>query len=515
MIKIEDIFKVLDNPVLHGDTSLQVKGVTHDSRSVEPDWAFVAMKGEKTDGHDYIGKAILNGAVLIVAEKLPADCTEAASYIIVKDSRSALGPIAALLNGSPTTELVLVGITGTNGKTTLTYLLESIIKVNGGLPGVVGTISYRWNGQEHPAAHTTPEASDLQNIFRLMADSGVTHAIIEVSSHGLHRGRLEGCHFDVGVFTNLTQDHLDYHGNFEDYFSAKKILFDRLLPSSCKSKRTAVINMDDSFGLRLSQEIPNLTVKGFGTHADSAVRPLKTEFSPSGILTHVHTPSGEIHISSSLVGPFNLMNILAAVAVADSLGISHDAIAAGIGVVKTVPGRLERVESPKGAIFVDYAHTPNALKNVLQALQMIRHGRIITIMGCGGDRDRTKRPLMGMEAAKGSDFVIITSDNPRSENPLSILDQVEQGVKDHGYRVENTNHGKPEAGRYCIFSDRREAIEFAVKHLREDDILLVAGKGHETYQEINGVRHPFDDRLTILEALKANPAGAADGRSDI
>lgn len=511
MIKIADILNVLDNPVLYGDASSQVRGVTHDSRMVKPSWAFTAMKGEKTDGHDYIGRAIINGAKLIIAEKLPEDISGDASYIIVKDTRKALGTVASLVNGAPTGKMVLVGITGTNGKTTLTYLLESIIRTAGGSPGVIGTISYRWGGKEHPAAHTTPEASDLQNIFRLMAESGVTHAVIEASSHGLHRGRLDGCNFDVGVFTNLTQDHLDYHGDFEEYYSAKKILFDKLLPASCKSKRTAVINIDDSYGLRLSQEISNIPVTGFGTEAACAVRPTTTEFSSSGITATVRTPGGEIPISSDLVGPFNLMNILAAVAVADTIGISHDLIAEGINAVKAVPGRLERVASPNGAIFVDYAHTPNALKNVLQALQMIRSGKIITVMGCGGDRDRTKRPLMGAEAAAGSDFVIITSDNPRSEDPLSIIDQVEQGVRNYGYHLNNTNNNQLESGEYVIFPDRRKALEFAVKRLQKEDILLVAGKGHETYQEINGVRLPFDDRLEISEALRANQVISENG----
>jgi UDP-N-acetylmuramyl-tripeptide synthetase len=324
---------------------------------------------------------------------------------------------------------------------------------------------------------------------------------MEVSSHGLHRGRVNGCAFDVGVFTNLTQDHLDYHGDIEEYYLAKRILFDKILPSSGKPAK-AVVNADDSYGRRLFDEIAFPNKIRFGRSQGNEVHPELIEFDRHGIRGRVHTPQGTVRVRSELAGEFNISNISAAVAVGVSMGLSVDAIERGIEALTNVPGRLERVESHVGAIFVDYAHTPDAVKNVLAALQGMGDARIITIIGCGGDRDRAKRPLMGMEAARGSHFVILTSDNPRSEDALTILRAMEEGASE-----ASTLSDEIKAHGYTVIPDRREAIAWAVQRLSENDVLLVAGKGHETYQEIKGVKYPFDDREVIREETAEAKAG--------
>ncbi len=493
---------------MYGDLSVRISGATYDSRKVQPGWLFVAMTGENVDGHDFIGQAIRAGASAIIAERPRTSEFEPVPWAKVSNSRAALGPVAALLNGHPSKKIALVGITGTNGKTTLTFLMEAIVKAAGGKPGVIGTISYRWADGQVTAVHTTPEASDLQFLFREMVEAGVTHAFVEVSSHGLHRGRLMGCEFNVGVFTNLTQDHLDYHGNLEDYYLAKQALFTQLLPASSKKDLAAVVNADDPYGRRLSLEIKGVPVLRYGKSPDFEIHPTVVSVTAEGISATVITPKGPIGITSRLTGSFNLKNILAAIAVAQKLDIPLDAVREGIEAVDIIPGRLERVVSANGSIFVDYAHTPNALKNVLEALRIIRTGRIITVMGCGGDRDKGKRPLMGMEAAAGSNFVVVTSDNPRTEDPLDIVRQVEEGVRSYGFkRCDEVPNGQPiESCCYTVIPERRDAIAWAVKHLKSDDVLLVAGKGHETYQEINGVRYPFDDREVIREELKRHTA---------
>jgi UDP-N-acetylmuramoyl-L-alanyl-D-glutamate--2,6-diaminopimelate ligase len=517
-VTLQDILAVLDEPKLDGDSSVSVRGVTHDSRNVEPGWIFVAIPGATTDGLKFARDAVAAGAAAVIAERPRAEGIGHAAWVQVPAARNALGMVAALVYRFPTNEMVLVGITGTNGKTTLTYLLEEIVRASGGTPGVIGTVSYRWGGTEQPAGRTTPEASEIQSIFREMVTAGVTHAMIEASSHGLDLNRLDGCNFDVGVFTNLSQDHLDYHRDLEQYYRAKRLLFQRLLPLSPKPAVSAVVNVDDPYGRRLAEEIERVPVIGFGTSPACPVRPEEVYLSSEGISATIVTLEGPLRIRSRLAGSFNLMNILAAVAVARSLGIASHAIQDGIEAVQAIPGRLERIPSERGNIFVDYAHTPQALRHVLEALQTIRTGRIVTIMGCGGDRDTTKRPIMGMEAAAGSDLVVVTSDNPRSEDPGAIIAQVVEGVRKHGYRsCAADSNGKPlNSGCYRVIPDRREAIAWAVRDLRDDDILLVAGKGHESYQEIKGIRYPFDDRQVVREELcrnsTVNPASPSASR---
>lgn len=517
-VTIKDILSVLDNAKACGDLSVSLTGVSHDSRRIKPGDLFVAIPGAKADGYEFVRSALSAGAAAVLAQIRPEREFCDIPWITVSDTRKVLGPISSVIYHRPTDKVVLVGITGTNGKTTLTYLLEAIIKDAAGIPGIIGTISYRWRGREQAAAHTTPEASDLQFMFREMADHGVTHAVMEVSSHGLDLGRLDGCQFDLGVFTNLTQDHLDYHGNLEQYYLAKRILFERLLPASSKANPAAIINIDDPYGKRLVSEIRDIPVTRFGTDVECDVRSLDVKFTTDGIAGAIQASRGPVQIRSPLTGSFNLSNILAAIAVAERLGIPEMSIRRGIESVTNIPGRLERIPSKKGTIFVDYAHTPGALKNVLAALQIIRTGRIITVMGCGGDRDKQKRPMMGTEAAAGSDFVIITSDNPRSEEPLEIIRQIEQGVREFGFSPypESLSTGRLKERRYRIIPDRREAIAWALQWIENGDILLVAGKGHETYQEINGVRYPFDDREALVEELKKKDKGQiVDAKRDV
>lgn len=508
-VLLPDILTLLQAPKIWGNPEVLVEGVSHDSRRVMRHFAFVAIKGEKVDGHDFIFKAIQNGASVIIAENEPPEKFDTKiAWIKVKNSRKALGPIAASIYGRPSDSMTLIGITGTNGKTTTTFLLEAILKAANFVPGVIGTISHRWPGVEIVASNTTPEASDIQKMLADMRAAGVTHVIMEVSSHGLCMRRLDGCNFDVGIFSNLTHDHLDFHGDMETYYSAKKILFEELLPNSTKNGACAAINIDDPYGSRLAQEITSIQTLKYGVTDTADIRPVRTDISQRGLNITIRTPYDSLEIQSELVGAFNLSNILAALSVSVKLRIPQEAVLAGIKSIKTVPGRLERVKSPFGAIFVDYAHTPNALKNVLQALREICEGNLITVMGCGGDRDKTKRPLMGMEAASGGDFVVVTSDNPRSEDPIDIIHQIEEGVRGYGFRKVSNNPTETiiKKGSYVVIPDRGEAIKWAISKLSLRDTLLIAGKGHETYQEIQGIRYPFDDRVIALEeSRKLNP----------
>ena len=514
---LKDIIDVLDSISVEGDLSAPVFGASHDSRSIQSGWIFVAVPGLTRDGNDFVPDALKAGAAAVISER-PRQCAPGQTvWIRVPDARKALAQTAAAINGQPTADLTLVGITGTNGKTTLTFLLEAIARAAGKEPGVVGTITYRWAGNEIAAVRTTPEASELQSTLRAMADHGVTHVFAEISSHGLQLKRLYGCRFDVAVFTNLSQDHLDFHHDMEDYYLAKRLLFTDLLATSSKPGKTAVVNLDDPYGRRLAGEITGLQVLGFGIDPVGAIYPESYRLGSDGISASIKTPSGTIAVNSRLTGEFNLSNILAACAVSKAVGFDHAAVSRGIEAATVIPGRLERVPSAAGCIFVDYAHSPQALKNVLDALRPMVAGRVITIMGCGGDRDKTKRPLMGMEAAAGSDFVVVTSDNPRSEDPMTIIDQIVPGVQERGYREYSdlSSNGPLPSEGYCVIPDRREAVFWAVKRLGPDDGLLVAGKGHETYQEINGVRHDFDDRQVVREALDSITRGrhSADGKT--
>lgn len=509
MAKLETILEGINLVSLRRGGETEVADVCYDSRACRPGSLFVAVPGLKADGHRFAAQAVDRGAAFVVSERelsLPPHVTE----IRVGDSRRALGRISANFYGNPSKDLCLIGVTGTSGKTTVTYLLESIFRSAGRETGVIGTVSYRFPGKVLPAPNTTPESTDLQRLLREAADGGITHLVMEVSSHALDLYRVDDCLFAAGVFTNLSHDHLDFHRNMEDYFRAKKRFFEEILTGE---KERRIVNGDDPWGMRLMGELRE-PVTVFGTGADAEIAPLSWNLTLEGIEAVLRTPAGTFPVKSPLIGKFNLYNILAAVAAALAVGIGPPDIAEGIGALSAVPGRLEKVGGPGGpAVFVDYAHKEDALRKVLETLTVFREGRIITVFGCGGDRDRTKRPLMGKAVAETSDLAVITSDNPRTEDPLAIIAEIEEGlrvVSPRKYgpeRFEETFNGKG----YVVLPDRREAIGRAVAMAGEKDIVLIAGKGHEDYQIIGTEKRPFDDRLVAGEALgRRSGEGARD-----
>ena len=415
-----------------------------------------------------------------------------------------MGQLSARFNGDPTATKPLIGITGTNGKTTTTYLIEAILAAAGLQAAVLGTISYRFGTTNIGASHTTPESTELQRAFRQLAEAGAQAFVMEVSSHALEQKRVDGCHFDVGIFSNLTRDHLDYHVTMESYLEAKSRLFSELLrPSREKPRRRAAINMDDPYGVEIARRSA-CPVVTFGIQGRPDVRPINISSSVNGISATMVTPAGEFQFASRLLGRFNLSNILAAAAAGIALDLPLSAIKQGIENLATVPGRMERIENRHGVTcLVDYAHTGDALENVLATLKEIASGRIITLFGCGGDRDNGKRPIMGRVAADMSDLCIVTSDNPRTEEPAGILMQIKGGIAPlalREYRPDELRDGFAEKG-FTLLENRHEAIRLAVSLTRPGDILLLAGKGHEDYQIIGTVKHHFDDREEATAAF--------------
>lgn len=495
---LKDI-KVID---LYGSLDTEVSDITCYTGDVRKGGCFVAITGNLVDGHDYVHKAIENGARVIVGSK-SIEHPEGVANVIVEDPREALALMSARLFGEPSRSLKLVGITGTNGKTTIAYLLEAIWKACGKNPGVVGTINYRYGSVLENPKHTTPESYELQSLFRDMLNAGIDSVAMEVSSHSLDQDRVLGCNFDGAVFTNLTQDHLDYHLNMERYKSAKAQLFKRHLPASSKKKVWAVINKDDPAGDDLAKELP-YTVYRYSVRSKTDVYLDDASYSLKGTDLKVKVGGEPVAIKSNLIGRHNVSNILAAVAAAHAMRVPLPKIKDGIQAVKRVPGRLEPVPNSKGLnVLIDYAHTPDALKNVTTALKELKPARLITVFGCGGDRDRTKRPLMGYETALKSDVVIITSDNPRSENPRKIIEEIIAGVKKGG--LEESKNGGP---GYIVEENRREAIAKAIKLSGPRDLVLIAGKGHEDYQIIGEEKLPFDDLKVaeeIIEETKTFP----------
>lgn len=487
----------------------EVKAICYDSRKVVPGTLFVAIDGLATDGHRFIPDAVQRGAVAVVCQKP----TRADAVVIrVTDSRAALAHLACRFYGQPAEAMTLVGVTGTNGKTTVTYLLEQILKQAGRRPGVVGTINYRYGAQAFDNPVTTPESLELQAILRQMADAGVTHAVMEVSSHALDLHRVDGCRYDLAVFTNLTQDHLDHHGDMDRYWDCKRSLFtDFLKTADAGHPIRAVVNADDAKGQELARLMGEAGLRT-ATYGDGEVLPLAVIRDLAGIRGAIATPNGEIPFNSPLVGDFNLENILSAAGAALALGIPPAAIAAGIDATACVPGRLERIaEGGERTIFVDYAHTPDALENAIGALRTLTPARLITVFGCGGDRDPTKRPIMGEIAARLSDLAVVTSDNPRSEDPLAIIAQVEAGVCRTAARrifADALNDGR-QGSAYIVEPDRMAAITVAIRAAGRSDAVLIAGKGHETYQILAEETIHFDDREAARQVLAAlSEAGA-------
>jgi UDP-N-acetylmuramoyl-L-alanyl-D-glutamate--2,6-diaminopimelate ligase len=460
---------------------VEISGLAYSTAAVEPGSVFFAVPGFKADGHDFAPQAVERGAVALVCQRpLALGVPE----IVVDDVRAAMGPAAARFYGDPTAELRVVGITGTNGKTTTAFLVRSILEHAGVPTGLLGTVTSVVGGSEEPVERTTPEAIDLQRLFRRMLDAGDAAVAIEVSSHALELGRATGIRFAARVFTNLTQDHLDFHPGMEEYFLAKRRLFtDHPGPS--------VVNVDDEYGRRLAAELDEVTTYAIEHEADYRARDV--EFDTAGSRFTVATPEGELHLTTRMPGLFNVSNALAALAATRAVGVPHEVAVEALAEAARVPGRFEPVdEGQPFAVLVDYAHTPDSLENVLRAARGITSGRLHVVFGAGGDRDRAKRPLMG-KASTLADRVVVTSDNPRSEDPDAIVDEVLAGAG-------------PEAEREV---DRRRAIARTIEGAAAGDVVVIAGKGHEQGQEFEGGRkEPFDDVTVAREALRAARAGA-------
>jgi UDP-N-acetylmuramoyl-L-alanyl-D-glutamate--2,6-diaminopimelate ligase len=486
MATLDELLTGLRYELLSGVTSCRLAGITADSRKVKPGWAFVAIPGSRVDGHSYIAQAIAQGAsVLVVDRALDLTAARSLTCLGVPDTRQALAHLAAAFYGHPSSHLRLIGVTGTNGKTTSAYLLEAVLQDHGLRPGVIGTVTYRYVGHERPADQTTPAAEDIQRMLREMVDAGVSHCVMEVSSHALAQHRVGGCQFAAALFTNLTQDHLDYHADMSAYYAAKARLFTAFQPG------VAVLNCDDPAGQRLLREThaPVITY-GFSPRSEVGVEHL--EMDVSGINLTARVDRQHVTLHSRLIGRHNIYNILGALATAKGLGLDIERTVRGIARLPLVPGRFERVDAGQPfSVLVDYAHTDDALRNVLQAARGIATGRIIVVFGAGGDRDRGKRPRMGQVAAQYADIAVITSDNPRTEAPMAIIRAIEAGYREIG-----------QASQYYVIEDRARAIHAAMRLAGAGDVVVIAGKGHETYQIIGDTRFTFDDRQVAAQALE-------------
>src|SRR6266478_953291 len=473
-----------------GPTDRAVESIAYDSRRVQRNGLFVALRGEKSDGHDFIGQAIEKGATVIVAER--AEKNSRATCVVVENTRRAMADLAARFFNYPARKLKLAGVTGTNGKTTTTFLIKHICEKAGVRCGLLGTVQYEIGDRILPAIRTTPEALDIQELLAQIVNAGGRAAAMEVSSHALAQERTRGIEWDVAVFTNLTQDHLDFHRTMENYFEAKAKLFHDLASQSKKTKASAVINIDDRYGEkligRLTGKIPVVTY-GLGMHADFRASNYRTEFAGTSYQLDAHGRSYLVRVP--LIGRFNVANSMAALAAATVMGVNLRSAILSLARSPQVPGRLELVPAKRQfQIFVDYAHTDDALRNVLKTLRELKPRKLIVVFGCGGDRDRKKRPLMGRVADELADYAIITSDNPRKENPDAIIGEVEKGFR-------STHYEK--------IVERAEAIRHAVAMAQPRDLVLIAGKGHEKYQEFADHTIPFDDLQVARRALEDLP----------
>ena len=480
-----------------------IDSIHYDSRTVAPGGLFVAIQGHHCDGYVYIEEAIEKGAVAVLTEKQWSG-PPLISVAQVEDARLALAAVSSVFYGNPSRELCMIGITGTNGKTTTAYFVESILNAANFKVGVIGTINYRFGGQSFTNPVTTPESLDLMRLLCKMTDTGTTHVVLEVSSHALDLHRVAFCEFDVGVFTNLSREHLDYHGDMETYWQCKrKLCVGRLGVGSKRRWAAAVTNWDDPRGKELYTQV-SVPCLRTGLSDESEIRAQDINLTIDGTSGKVQTPEGDFGFTSSLVGNHNVYNILSATGVAITLGIPLETIQKGIKNLQGVPGRLEYVANNLGlSVFVDYAHTPDALENVLTVLRRLTSGRMITIFGCGGDRDRDKRPMMGATAGRLGDLVVLTSDNPRTESPEAILAGIVEGtaaVQSHQYESHELAKGF-ETGGYVVEPDRRKAIALGLSAASPGDTVIIAGKGHETYQIIGETTIPFDDRVEARRAL--------------
>jgi UDP-N-acetylmuramoyl-L-alanyl-D-glutamate--2,6-diaminopimelate ligase len=479
-MQLSELIANIEVEAVSGDGATEITDLAYDSGRVHHGTLFFCVPGQTRDGHDFGTAAVEAGAAGLVVER---DLGLPVAEVRVADARAAMAPLAARFWGDPTAELKVAGITGTNGKTTTAFLLRAILEAAGQPSGLLGTVKQVVGGAEEEVVRTTPEAIDLQATFRRMLDSGDEACVMEVSSHALALHRADSIRFDTAVFTNLSQDHLDFHADMEDYFGAKRLLFEA-------GPGAAVINVDDPFGRRLAGEVDCLTFSAEGASADFGAA--EVELGPSGASFLVVSAEGAVPVSTRLPGHFNVSNALAALAAAHTLGVSAETAAAALGDAAGVPGRFEPIEEGQPfTVLVDYAHTPEALENVLQAARALTEGRLISVFGAGGDRDRDKRPSMGRIGAELSDLAIVTSDNPRSEDPEAIIDEIVAGIggNSEGVRVE---------------PDRRSAIGLALREAAAGDTVLIAGKGHEQGQEFErGRKIPFDDREVAREELRA------------
>lgn len=468
-----------DDMTILGDAATEIKSIEYDSRKVCDGALFFCICGYKTDGHNYAASAVENGAsALVVTRKLELNVPQ----VLVKDGREAMAFIAREFYGRPDERLRMIGITGTNGKTTSTYMIKSVLEGCGIKTGLIGTITNMIGSRELPTEHTTPESPDLFALLNRMAKEGCKAVVMEVSSHSLELKRVSGITYESAVFTNLTQDHLDFHGNFENYMAAKKKLF--------AASRRAAINMDDDAAPYMTQGLDIETLR-FGINDKAQVSARNIEITAKGVSYDLVTPKGALPIRLRIPGIFSVYNSLGSAAACLNIGIGLGAIKAGLEAMPSVAGRFEVLETGERpyTIILDYAHTPDGLENTLKTVREFARGRIIPVFGCGGDRDKGKRSQMGEIAGRLSTYAIITSDNPRTEDPMDIIKAVESGMKTTGCE-------------YICIENRREAIKYAIENALPEDIIVLAGKGHETYQEINGVKHPFDEKIVVKELLE-------------
>jgi UDP-N-acetylmuramoyl-L-alanyl-D-glutamate--2,6-diaminopimelate ligase len=491
-VQLAKLIRSLDVIESKGTMDLNITDIAYHSNQVKGGELFVAIAGTKSDGHQFIKDSITKGAQAVIAEQIPPYPIDI-PLVVVKDARKALAQVSAEFFSHPSREIALVGITGTNGKTTTSYLIESILKAAGKEVGVIGTVNYRIKRKEKPAPTTTPESYDLQQLLREMVTEGAQYVVMEVSSHALDQERVRACHFDVGVFTNISPEHLDYHEDMDRYFAAKKRLFLEILPEAQKSP-WAIINLDEPMLRDFLIKINELQVMTYGLSRGD-VRVLQRELSLGGIRAILSSPSGPLEIQTPLIGEYNLYNIMAATAVGISLNIPREAISQGIKNLSLVPGRMEQVGDGNPWILVDYAHKPEALEKSIKELKRLSTRKMFVVFGCGGDRDRSKRAPMGRIGVQWSDIAIITSDNPRTEDPLQIIEEIEKGAKEIS------------PPRYLVIPDRREAIKKAIALAGHQDCVLITGKGHENYQIIGEQRLPFSDREEALKALKEKEKG--------
>lgn len=484
-MKLTDLLKGVKTLNINGDSDIEIAGINIDSRKIKAGHLFVAVKGTQVDGHQFINKAIELGAKAVLVEDMPTDLKEDVTYVQVASTEAEVGKIATIFYGNPTKKLKLVGVTGTNGKTTIATLLYNMFRKFGYKVGLISTVCNYIDDEARPTDHTTPDPIELNQLLGEMVAAGCEYAFMECSSHAIHQHRIGGLHFEGGVFTNLTRDHLDYHKTFENYRNAKKMFFDSLSKNAF-----AITNADDKNGMIMVQNCKaNIKTYSMQRMADFRAKIIECHF--EGMYLEVDGKE----VGVQFIGKFNVSNLLAVYGTAIMLGKSQDDILLALSTLKSVNGRLDPVHSPEGfTAIVDYAHTPDALENVLGAIHDVlegKNGKVITVCGAGGNRDKGKRPLMAQEAVKQSDTVILTSDNPRFEDPQAIIDDMVAGL--------DANQRK----KVLTIVDRREAMRTAAMMAKKGDVILVAGKGHEDYQDIQGVKHHFDDHEVLREIFDA------------